>query len=31
MFKENDGHLQTDMFDPSMDLPPKMQKRLDEA
>jgi hypothetical protein len=31
MFKRNDEHLQRDMFDPSMELSPQMQKRLDES
>jgi hypothetical protein len=31
MFKRNDRHLQSDMFDPSMELSPKMKQRLDES
>lgn len=31
MFKRNDGHLQTSMFDPSLELPKAMQERLDAS
>jgi len=31
MFRKNDGHLQTPLFSSLDELPPKLQKRLEES